>query len=461
MTPEDSMVRRIIAGALLCGSLILTPGLAAAQAFRVGATFDLGGTTQPVEQPDVAYDSNNDQYLQVAGKVFIEAHLLNGTGGILRTFNVTNSGLYAQNPRVAFSPHIVGGGGYLVTWHASIGDIARVRGRIFTANGEAVTGEFDIAVNATAPLLSSQWTMGAPAAYSTASGEFLVVWGGNKYTTFDIFAQRVNNSGALLGGTILVSGGTAALYDRDPSVAYSPVSNKFVVGWGVYNEAGRYGYSAARSVTAGSGALGNQADFGQAVGVSITSMAYSATHDQFLFSWHNQTATSSRLHYGLILNSNGSAVTGIKAVSAYYAAYRRARRRIQRVRWRVPPDHPRHQPRGRRVRSRRTATPTTMASWSPRRPGSTATSIPGWRRIPARRSGSSSPPASSLARLVSSSRAIRRAEARLRLRLRHRRRRRAPRPSRRPPSPPAARAGRRPSACQPRAHGRPDRGWAG
>ena len=74
-------------------------------------------------------------------------------------------------------------------------------------------------------------------------------------------------------------------------------------------------------MSAGSGALGPQGDFGQAVGVSIASMAYSATHDQFLFSWHNQTATSSRLHYGLILNSNGSAVTGIKAVSAYFAAY--------------------------------------------------------------------------------------------------------------------------------------------
>ncbi len=315
------MVRRIIAGALLCGSLILTPGLAAAQGFRVGPTFNLGGTTQPVEQPDVAYDASNDQYLQVAGKVFIEAHLLNASGGILRTFNVTNSGIYAQNPRVAFSPHIAGGGGYLVTWHASIGDIGRVRGRIFSANGEAVTGEFDIAVNATTPQLSTQWTMGAPAAYSAASGEFLVVWGGNKYTTFDIFAQRVNNSGTLLGDTILVSAGTAALYDRDPSVAYSPVSNKFVVGWGVYNEAGRFGYSAARSVSAGSGALGPQGDFGQAVGVSITSMAYSAKHDQFLFAWHNQTASSSRLHYGLILNSNGAAVTGIKVVSAYYAAY--------------------------------------------------------------------------------------------------------------------------------------------
>jgi hypothetical protein len=295
--------------------------VAAAQAFRVGDTFNLGGTTAPVEQPDVAYDSNNNRYLQVAGKVFIEAHLLNAAGSIIRTFNVTNSGLYAQNPRVAFSPDIAGGGGYLVTWHASIGDIARVRGRIFNANGDAVTGEFDIATNASTVLLSSQWTMGAPAAYSTGSDEFLVVWGGAKYTTFDIFGVRVSNNGTLLGTPFLISGGGADLYDRDPSVAYSPVTNKFLVGWGIYHEAGKFGYSAARTVTAGSGALGPQSDIGSAVGVFITSMAYDSTNDQFLFAWNNMTASNPRPHYGQLFNSNGSPIGGIKVVSGYYGSY--------------------------------------------------------------------------------------------------------------------------------------------
>jgi hypothetical protein len=317
------MVRWKLAALLFGAALVCAPIVAHAQAYRLGPTFSLGGTTSPVELPDIAYDSNNNRYLQVAGKVFIEAHLLDANGNVLRTFNVVESGLYAQNPRVAFSPDVPGGGGYLVTWHATVspGDYGRVHGRIYNANGDPVTGEFVISTNATFVQVSSQWTMGAPAAYSTVSREFLVVWGGNKYTTADIFGARIGNDGTILGGPFLISGGGADLYDRDPSVAYSPVSNKFLVGWGVYHEAGRFGYASARTVTAGTGNLGNVIDLGNALGVSITSVAYNPTHDQFLFAWHNQSPASPRTHYGQVFDSNGSPLGGIKVVSAYYGSY--------------------------------------------------------------------------------------------------------------------------------------------
>lgn len=315
------MVRRPLICALLCLAAAAAPSTLHAQAFRSGATFNLGGTTAPVEQPDVAHDSTNNRYLQVAGKVFIEAHLLNAAGSILRTFPVSASGLYAQNPRVTFSPHIAAGvGGYLVTWHASYGDTARVVGRIFNGAGDAMTGEFEIATSATVPLLSTQWTMGAPAAYATGSQEFLVVFGGKKYTTYDILAQRVSNAGTLIGENFLVSRGGSDLYDRDPSVAYNPSTNLFVVGWGVYHEAGRYGFSSSRSVQAGTGTPGTILDHGSAVGVSITSIAYNPTANQFLFAWHNQTSRG-QFHYGLLLDASGNPASEIRVMSGYYAAY--------------------------------------------------------------------------------------------------------------------------------------------
>jgi hypothetical protein len=315
------MVRRWIAPAVLFITSLLVPVAASAQAFRSGPTFSLGGTTAPVEQPDIAYDSRNNQYLQVVGKAFIEAHLLDASGNVLRTFNVTTSGVYAMNPRVTFSPDVGTTGGYLVTWHASIGgQIGRVLGRIVSAGGDLMTGEFEVATSATTVALSTQWTMGAPSAYSTVSGEFLVVFGGNKYTTADILGQRVSNTGALLGGNFLLSGGGADLYDRDPSVAYNPTNNLFVVGWGVYNEGGHFGFSSTRSVQAGTGALGAIQNIGQAVGVSITSMAYNSTSNQFLFAWHNQTAQS-QYHYGVLLDANGTAASGVRVVSGYYSAY--------------------------------------------------------------------------------------------------------------------------------------------
>ena len=118
-----------------CLGVLCLPGLAQAQATRLGPSFNLGGTTAPVDQPDVAFDGVHNQYLQVAGKVFIEAHLVNSAGALVTTFRVNAGGEYAQSPRVAFSPNVPGGGGYLVTWHATLGNFTRVRGRIFRYDG--------------------------------------------------------------------------------------------------------------------------------------------------------------------------------------------------------------------------------------------------------------------------------------------------------------------------------------
>ena len=118
-----------------CLAVLFLPSLAQAQATRLGPSFNLGGTTAPVDQPDVAHDGVHNQFLQVAGKVFIEGHLVNGAGAMLAAFRVNAGGEYAQSPRVAFSPSVPGGGGYLVTWHATLGDFTRVRGRICRGRG--------------------------------------------------------------------------------------------------------------------------------------------------------------------------------------------------------------------------------------------------------------------------------------------------------------------------------------
>src|SRR3954452_14281512 len=119
------MVRNTRAAAVVCLAALLTPVVVDAQAVRLGPTFSLGGTTNPVDQPDVAHDPVHNQYLQVAGRGFIEAHLVNSGGGLLTTFRVNMTGEYAQSPRVVFSPDVPGGGGYLVTWHATLGPFTR------------------------------------------------------------------------------------------------------------------------------------------------------------------------------------------------------------------------------------------------------------------------------------------------------------------------------------------------
>lgn len=278
------MVRTTWAGVFVCLVALLTPAAAVAQAGRLGPTFSLGGTNSPVDAPDVAHDPVHNQYLQVAGKVFIEAHLVNSAGALLNGFRVNSTGEYAQTPRVAFSPDIPGGGGYLVTWHATLGAFTRVRARIFRFDGLALTPDFDISTSAVSGPSSTNWTMGTGIAYSTGSREFLVAWMGNYTTTNDVFVQRVAASGALLGGNFPVSPGTPD-WDRDPSVAYNPNTNQFFVAFASYTDAGRYGYIGGRRVQAGTGAVGPQMNYGAAVSTYVPSITYNNATQQYLLAW--------------------------------------------------------------------------------------------------------------------------------------------------------------------------------
>ena len=317
------MLRGRSSGAILAViAALLTPAPVLAQAFRVGPTFSIGGTTAPVINPDVAYNPRENQYLAVAGKLFIEARVLSATGAVLHAFRVNESINYAQQPRVAYSPDIAGGaGGYLVTWHESIGNFARVRGRIFKADNSPATGDFDIATNADSPATGSNWLMGAAIAYSTVSKEFLVTWQGHAGWTRDVFFQRVNNAGALLGPTTPVTA-TATHSEREPGVAYNPDTNQYYIGYAGYDDHGSFGYAAGRRVQAGTGAfVGGVQTFGAALATYMATVVYNPAHKQWLFAWYNLSRGAAQV-FGVALNGADAAQIGdIRILSAYYAAY--------------------------------------------------------------------------------------------------------------------------------------------
>ncbi len=313
------MVRTTRAVAVVCLAALLTPVVARAQAVRLGPTFSLGGTTSPVDQPDVAHDPVHNLYLQVAGKAFIDAHLVNSGGAVVAAFRVNTTGEYAQSPRVVFSPDIPGGGGYLVTWHSTLGPFTRVRGRLFRFDGVGLTNDFDISTSAVSAGTSTNWTMGTGLAYATGSREFLVAWMGNYTTTNDVFYQRVSPSAVLLGANTLVSPGTPD-WDRDPSVAYNPNTDEFLVAFASYSDGGRYGYVGARRVKAGSGAMGPQINYGAAVSTYVPSVSYNAASGQYLLAWYNRSASGAAV-YGANLDSAANVIGGIRVLSPFYAAY--------------------------------------------------------------------------------------------------------------------------------------------
>jgi hypothetical protein len=324
------MARLRCLGAVLCAALAL-PHVASAQAFRVGDNANFGGTPQTL-YPDVAYDPVNKRYFEVttaSSHTVIEGRFVTPTAPssnsyeLSGTVTISTASFLNEYPRVSYSPHVAGGGGFLVTWHKgfSSGSIlfAKVMGRIYSASGAALTDEFVVSTSTgSTGTNASHYGMGAPSAYSTGSQEFLVVWTSTKY---EVIGQRLSTTGAANGGNFLISQGGVGRYDRDPSVAYSPAVDKFYVGWGVFSDASNSGHAEGRLVSASTGALGSILALDNAKGVSITSVAYNATADQFLFSWYHDDGVGYQYTYGAVVSSGGSPVTPIRVLSSLYSAY--------------------------------------------------------------------------------------------------------------------------------------------
>ena len=151
----------------------------------------------------------------------------------------------------------------------------------------------------------SWWEASADIAYSTASKEFLVVWQAQ-----GIRAQRIGNSGEMLGANIYVTGTD---YHRDPSVAYNSATNEFMV---VYAGADAISaYVGARRVAAGSGALvGTETLLNRAKGTYITDVAYNSVTNRYLAAWYRAT-------FGRVLDAAGNYVTDVVVLGTRFTSY--------------------------------------------------------------------------------------------------------------------------------------------
>ena len=274
----------------------LSPTAATAQTTRLGPsttaipTYTKGST--------VAYDYKNGVYLVVSAFGNLNGVFVTADGAIGAPFVI--QGPYAHFPGVVYSPDLNGGaGGFLVTWHQSVGSGAMVHGKIITSTG-VMGADIPISID------GSWWEASVDVAYSTTSKEFLVVWQG-----IGIRGQRVGLNGALLGTNMALN---APIHGRDPAVAYNPTNNEFFVTFGDIDAASSY--AAGQRVAAGSGTLvGPQLVLGRALGVYITDVAYNATTNRYLASWW-QGGT-----YGVLVDPSGALASSVLPLSLSITAY--------------------------------------------------------------------------------------------------------------------------------------------
>jgi hypothetical protein len=232
--------------------------------FRISFMGPNGTTESRPEFPSAAYNPAADEYLVVwqsddntpplvDNEFEIWAQRLSpaGTplGGRIRVSAQGADGdpnSEARTPSVAYSPTA---NEYLVVWQGEVGTTGEfeISGRRLSAAGEKLGGSDDLRLSDMGPDGDADYGAGKPSAvFNPVAGEYLVVWEGDDNTEFtpgvplvdnelEIFGQRLTAAGAEEGGDFRISeqgaDGMAATGATEPSVAYNPTTNEYLVAW--------------------------------------------------------------------------------------------------------------------------------------------------------------------------------------------------------------------------------------
>ena len=267
-----------------------------AQASALGSSFAIYGAVS--RGSAVAYDTRNHVYLVVSAYGTVSARFVSADGTALpycisSGSNFTVGGAaFGHFPRVGYSPDANGGlGGFMVTWHegdsvasgnavharavslAGCVGVDRIISNTIDANGAVIGGD------------KTWWEAGPAIAYSTRSQRWLVVWrsivsADGQFN--DVNGRILDLSGQPLGfSTVKVTYSSG--YEDNPSVAYNPTTDEFLVTYS--GEDGTSPYVAAKRVTS-AGIVGPGYVLSRASGTYITDTTYVASTGNYFSAWH-------------------------------------------------------------------------------------------------------------------------------------------------------------------------------
>ena len=204
--------------------------------------------------PDLAYIPSTQRYLAVWELEYsptdhdIYMRLIGANGApVLAETGVTTSGLDELAPAVAFNATA---GEFLVAWEQYNGSDYDIYARRISAEGTPIGGAFAVATG-------SDDQLAPDLTCSLESAQCLVVYQGRAYATEDtnIYAQRTDPAGGTVGGQIALS---TWEYDQlKPHIAHNTLSDEFLVVW----EDHHWSWGAERDIyaqrlNAGGGLLG-------------------------------------------------------------------------------------------------------------------------------------------------------------------------------------------------------------
>ena len=206
---------------------------------KIGTSFVISANPEEEEFPSVAYNSTRQEYLVV----WFNDRPLNDD---IRAQRLTKDGLKIGPPfyisagpgNARWKPDVAYNSQhdqYLVVWENkdTTTGYKSIRAKRVSGTGD-VLDSTEIILDSG----SNQYTPETPVvAYASTSDRYMVVWAGIRYPkpiTYTIYAQKVTGTGGLEGMTVTLAQDTAII--EEPDIAYNRHANRHLVVWQRGNE---------------------------------------------------------------------------------------------------------------------------------------------------------------------------------------------------------------------------------
>lgn len=215
---------------------------------NMGSTFPISEGTSDYDRrnPDVAYHTTSGNFMVVweqdtgSGQIF--SHRVQQDGALMGSENpVADAGEYWHFPAIAANA-----GGpveYLVVYQKFNGSDMDVCGQRLDINGAPVGPEILVASGSAEQAIPD-------VAFDPNTSRYRVVWGQAPAGSddIDIYTQLIGLNGNLIGGPLVVAGGTDV--QQTPAIAADPTRARFLVVWEQFPIGGSLSSIYARLVTA-------------------------------------------------------------------------------------------------------------------------------------------------------------------------------------------------------------------